>query len=96
LFAIGNNHLGYAGGLPHNSYGAISGNIGTLMSFGSWRALLEVEPQLASQKLFNQISYKGELNYIISTNWAVALSGEFIDKKGKNIQEYSFGVRYYF
>ena len=96
LFVFGNNRLGYGGGIPHNAYGALSLNLGALLSLGDWRALLEVEPQIATQKLFNQISYKGELNYIISTNWAVALSGEFIDTKGKNTQEYSLGLRWYF
>lgn len=96
LFAFGNNHLGYGGSLPHNGYAALSANIGALMSLGDWRALLEIEPQIASQKLFNQISYKGELNYIITTNWSVALSGELVDTIGKNAQEYSLGVRWYF
>ena len=96
LFALINNRVGYSGGLPHNSYGALSLNVGALVGLGNWRALVEAEPQIATQKPFNQIAYKGELNYIISTDWAVALSGEVIDSKGKNAQEYSLGVRYYF
>ena len=96
LFALINNRAGYGGGIAHNSYGALSFNAGALVSLGNWRALVEAEPQIATQKLFNQISYKGELNYIISTDWAVALSGEFIDSKGKNTQEYLLGIRYYF
>lgn len=96
LFAFVNNRLGYGGGIPHNGYGALSFNAGALLSLGDWRTLLEVKPQIATQKLFNQIGYKGELNYIISTNWAVALSGEFIETTGKNAQEYSLGLRWYF
>ncbi len=96
LFALINNRAGYGGGIAHNSYGALSFNAGALVSLGNWRALVEAEPQIATQKLFNQISYKGELNYIISTDWAAALSGEFIDSKGKNTQEYLLGIRYYF
>jgi len=96
LFALVNNRLGYGGGLPHNSYGALSLNIGALLSLGNWRALAEAESQVATQKLLNQINYNAELNYIISTNWSVALSGEFTDTKGKNNQEYAVGLRWYF
>ena len=96
LFAFANNRLGYGGAIAHNTYGALGLDVGALANLGDWRALLEIEPQIATQKLFNQISYRGELNYIISTNWAVALSGELVDTRGKNTQEYSLGLRWYF
>lgn len=96
LFALFNSKIGYGGGIPHDSYGAINADIGALISLGNWRLLFEAEPQLATQKVFTQMRYKGDLNYIISTNWAVALSGQFTDTQGKNSQEYSLGVRWYF
>ena len=96
IFAFVNNRLGYAGGIPHNSYGALGVDVGALLSLGNWRGLLEVEPQIATQNLFNRISYKSEINYIISKDWAIGLSGNFIDTKGKNNQEYTLGLRWYF
>ncbi|MBQ9235075.1 MAG: DUF4105 domain-containing protein [Alphaproteobacteria bacterium] len=96
FFAYFNNRVGYGGGISHNSYVAASVDAGVLWSLGKWRALLEVEPQVASQKLFTQIGYRGELNYIIATDWSVAASGEFTDVMGKNTQEYALTLRYYF
>lgn len=96
LFALVNNRLGYGGGIAHNSYGALSLDLGFLFSWNNWRALFEIEPQIATQKNFQQIKYNGEINYIITKDWSIALGGEFIDANGKNTQEYSLGLRYYF
>lgn len=95
-FGMINTKIAYGGFLPHNSWVAVSADFGLLAEIGKWRGLAEVEPQWASQKIGQKTSYKVELNYIIDTNWSVATQALLEDNKGKDIEEFLVGVRYYF
>ena len=82
--------------MPHNSWLAMSANIGVLADFDRWKILGEIEPQWASQKLGTEMNYKLETNYVIKTNWALEAKALFKDRSGKDEEEFSGGIRYYF
>ena len=95
-FVIINTKGAYGGFLPHNSWLAMSANIGVLADFDRWKILGEIEPQWASQKLGTEMNYKLETNYVIKTNWALEAKALFKDRSGKDEEEFSGGIRYYF
>ena len=95
-FVMINTKGAYGGFLPHNSWIAVSADVGILADLGRWKILGEAEPQWASQKLGTEISYKAEINYVIKTNWAVEAKALFRDKNGKDEEEFGGGIRYYF
>ena len=95
-FVLINTKGAYGGFLPHNSWLAMSANIGLLADFDRWKILGEVEPQWASQKLGTEISYKVELNYVFKTNWSLEAKVWFKEREGKDEEEFSGGIRYYF
>ena len=95
-FLLMNTKAAYGGFLPHNSYVAESVDLGILASFDKWRLLAEVEPQLSTQKLGNKVLYKAELNYILQTNLSLGVTLQHEVQCGKDMEEYSLGLRYYF
>ncbi len=95
-FVLINSKLTYGGELPHNSWVAMSADVGFLADFERWKLLAEVEPQWASQKLGQQTSYKLETNYVLDTNWAVEAKALYVDRLGDDDEEFSTAVRYYF
>lgn len=95
-FMMINTKAAYGGFLPHNSWLAASADIGLLAEWGNWRGLAEVEPQWATQKIGQKISYKLEMNYILDTNWAIGTQALFEDNHGKDVEEVMGGIRYYF
>lgn len=95
-FALLNTKAAYGGFLPHNSWLAFSADLGLMADFGKWKILGEIEPQWASQKIGQQTSYKLEMNYVLSTNWAVGGQAVYEDKKGDDTEEFLVGVRWYF
>lgn len=95
-FALVNTKVSYGGFLPHNSFVAAGMNFGLLADFDKWKLLAEAEPQLASQKLGNKTVYKVEADYILSTNWSVGGQVLLEDTTGKDVEEFSAGLRWYF
>ena len=95
-FLLMNTKAAYSGFLPHNSYMAESVDLGVLAAVDKWRLLAEFEPQLATQKLGTSIIYRMEINYILQTNWAIGATLQHQAQRGKDMEEYSLGLRYYF
>ncbi len=95
-FVLINSKLAYGGALPHNSWIAMSADVGMLADFDRWKLLAEVEPQWASQKLGHQTSYKLEANYVLDANWAIEGKTLYIDRYGDDEEEFGAGIRYYF
>ncbi len=95
-FTLFDSSLVYGGVLPHQSYIALGPDIGLLASFGKFHALAEVKPQWASQKLGQQITYKAELDYGLSTNLSVVTEETFRKRPCRDDQELAVGLKYYF
>ena len=95
-FALLNTKAAYGGFLPHNSWLAFGADLGVMADFGKWKILGEIEPQWASQKIGQQTSYKLEMNYVLSTNWAFGMQALYNDARGDDEEEFSAGFRWYF
>ena len=95
-FVLINTKGAYGGFLPHNSWLAMSADVGILVDFDRWKILGEVEPQWASQKVGTEIVYKLEANYILDTNWSIGAKVLFKAREGKDEEEFGGGLRYYF
>ena len=95
-FALFNNKVSTGGFLPNNSMLSFGVNTGLLFDFDKWKALFEVTPWWASQKLGNKTTYKAELNYVIDTNVSVSAEALFEDRYGKDESEFGIKMRYFF
>lgn len=95
-FMLINTKAAYGGALPHNSWLAMSANAGIFADFEKWKILAEIEPQWASQKLGQKVTYKIEANYVLDTNWAIGGNILAENNYGDDTEEFSLGLRYYF
>lgn len=82
-----NNHLGYGGFLPHNSWAGIGGEAGVYADFGALRAHLGAEKIFATQKYADKIKYKAALSVSPSKNTAVSLQYRYNDNHGYGEEE---------
>ena len=95
-FAFWNNKASTGGFLPHNSMLSFGLNTGVLLDFDKWKALFEITPWCASQKIGNMTSYRAELNYVIDTNVSISAEALFEDRYGRDNNEFGVKLRYFF
>ncbi len=95
-FAHINNYAGYGGFMPRNGYLGIGGEAGVFAEVKDWRLLASVEKVYATSRMMDNLRYKAETTYSLSTNNAVALEYSYQQNHGKNLEESILSWRWYF
>ena len=82
-----NNHLGYGGFLPHNSYAGIGPEVGIYADYGKWRLLASAEKVFATSKFADKMKYNAGISFDLNKNMALQLNYKFNDNHGHNEEE---------
>ena len=82
-----NNHLGYGGFLPHNSYAGLGAEIGIYGDFDNWRLLFGAEKIFATSQFADKITYQAGISFDINKNSALQFLYKFDDNHGHNVEE---------
>ena len=82
-----NNHLGYGGFLPHNSYAGLGTEVGVYGDFDKWRLLASAEKIFATSRFADKIKYQVGLSFDISRNSAIQFLYKFNDNHGHDEEE---------
>lgn len=95
-FGFVNNHLGYGGFLPHNSYAGIGPEVGIYADLGNWRILTSAEKIFATSKFADKTIYKAGISFDLSKNTALQLNYQFNDNHGHNEEETMLNVQWFY
>ena len=90
------SQVSYGGFLNHNSYAGLGGKLGTLMEFGDFRLLGEVERIQATDDFGTRTNYSLEGVYSLSKNVSLGLKCLYRHNYGKNISEPMASLRWHF
>ena len=86
----------YGGFLPHNSYLGASVAVGVLADMAKLKILAEAEKVFATSHFGDKMRYKAEAAYPLARNFAVSAKYSYDINYGKNDNEFSAGLRWYF